>query len=143
MLTIRLSRFGKKKHPLYRVIISEKQKDTKGDYLELLGRYDPHTNKVELKAERIKYWLSKGAQTSGVVHNLLIDQKIIEGEKLQVANIKKKKEEPKKDDKPEEKPAEPKAEPKAEEKNSDSDKPKAENKIETPAKPADKPTESK
>jgi len=92
MLTIRLSRFGKKKHPIYRVIISEKQKDTVGDYLELLGHYDPHTNKAELKSDRIKYWIDKGAQTSGTIHNLLVDQKIITGEKIKVANIKKKEE---------------------------------------------------
>ena len=92
MLTIRLSRFGKKKHPIYRVIISEKRKDTVGDYLELLGQYDPHTNKAELKADRIKYWLDNGAQTSGTIHNLLIDNKIITGEKIKVANIKKKEE---------------------------------------------------
>ena len=114
MLTIRLSRVGKKKHPIYRVIVSEKQKDTVGDYLELLGHYDPHINKAELKAERIKYWISKGAKSSGTVHNLLVENKIIEGEKIKVANIKKKKKEEseaktekpaekKKDDKPEDK----------------------------------------
>ena len=81
MLVIRLSRMGKKKHPLFRVIISEKTKDTVGDYLELLGNYNPHTNKAELKADRIQYWLSKGAQPSGTVHNLLIDHKIISGER--------------------------------------------------------------
>ncbi len=92
MLTIRLSRVGKKKQASFKVIISEKTKDTRGTYLELLGHYNPHTNKAELKAERIKYWLGKGAQTSGTVHNLLVDQKIITGEKIKVANIKKKKE---------------------------------------------------
>ncbi|MFH1207261.1 MAG: 30S ribosomal protein S16 [Patescibacteria group bacterium] len=92
MLTIRLSRFGKKKHPVFRVIVSEKTKDTVGDYLELLGTYDPHTKKVELKTERVHYWLTKGATASGVVHNLLIDQKLITGEKIKVANIKKKEE---------------------------------------------------
>lgn len=105
MLTIRLSRFGKKKHPVYRVIISEKQKDTVGDYLELLGHYDPHTNKAELKADRIKYWIDKGAQTSGTIHNLLVDQKIITGEKIKVANIKKKEEKEEGEKKPEEKPS--------------------------------------
>lgn len=92
MLMIRLSRVGKKNHPLYRVIVSEKSKDTKGDYLELLGTYDPHANTSELKADRIKYWIDNGAQPSGTVHNLLIDKEIISGEKLKVANIRKKKE---------------------------------------------------
>lgn len=95
MLMIRLSRVGKKHHPLYRVVISEKRKDTVGDYLELLGQYDPHTNTANLKAERIQYWISKGAQTSGTVHNLLVHHKIITGEKIKVANIKRQK---KKDD---------------------------------------------
>ena len=89
MLMIRLSRVGKKHHPLYRVVISEKRKDTVGDYLELLGQYDPHTNTANLKAERIQYWISKGAQTSGTVHNLLVHYKIITGEKIKVANIKR------------------------------------------------------
>jgi small subunit ribosomal protein S16 len=95
MLTIRLSRVGKKKQATFKVIVSEKAKDTVGDYLELLGHYNPHTNNAELKTERIQYWISKGAQASGTVHNLLVDKKIITGEKLKVANIKKKKEEAK------------------------------------------------
>ncbi len=90
MLAIRLSRIGKKKQPIFRVVISEKTKDTVGTYLELLGQYNPHTNKAELAADRIKYWLSKGAQPSGTVHNLLVDQKIIDAPKFKVANIKKK-----------------------------------------------------
>ncbi len=87
---IRLARVGKKHHPLYRVVVSEKTKDTLGDYLELLGSYDPHANKAELKADRIKYWIDHGAQPSGTVHNLLVDQQVIAGEKRSVANIKKK-----------------------------------------------------
>ena len=83
MLTIRLSRVGKKKHPSYRLIISEKGRDPWGTNLENLGQYDPLATpkKIAFDAERIKYWISKGAQTSATVRNLLIDQKIIEGEK--------------------------------------------------------------
>lgn len=92
MLVIRLARVGKKKHPTFRLVVSEKTKDTKGDFLELLGSYDPHTSPatVVLNAERITYWISKGAQPSGSVHNILIDQKVITGEKIRVANIRKK-----------------------------------------------------
>ncbi|MFH0804939.1 MAG: 30S ribosomal protein S16 [Patescibacteria group bacterium] len=95
MLTIRLSRTGKTKKAYFRLIISEKGRDTHGTFLEELGHYDPHANKAEIKADRVKYWISKGAQTSGTVHNLLVDQKIIEGEKVKVAQIRKKAEEPK------------------------------------------------
>ena len=95
MLAIRLSRVGKKKYATFRVVISEKTKDTVGDYLELLGNYNQHTNEAVLKADRIKYWISKGAKPSGSVHNLLVGQKIIDGEKIKVASIKKKKEDDK------------------------------------------------
>ncbi len=83
MLTIRLSRVGKKKQPSYRLIVSEKTKDPWGDYLENLGLFNPRTNPatVEFKVDRIKYWLAKGAQTSDTVWNLFVDQKIVEGKK--------------------------------------------------------------
>jgi len=79
MLMIRLSRVGKLKQPTYRLIVSEKSKDTHGKYLEILGTYNPRTNPATIKfeAERIKYWMSKGAQPSDTVHNLLVDQKVI------------------------------------------------------------------
>lgn len=86
MLIIRLARTGKKKQAHFRLIISEKTKDTHGDYLEALGHLDPHANprQVVLEAERIKYWLGKGAQTSPVVHNILVEQGIVKAEKLRV-----------------------------------------------------------
>lgn len=87
MLTIRLSRIGKRKQPTYRVIISEKSKDPYGHYLELLGNYNPRTKALNVKADRIKYWLSKGAQTSASVNNLLINAKVIEGKKMKVVRI--------------------------------------------------------
>lgn len=135
MLTIRLSRIGKKKHPIFRVIVSEKLKDTVGDYLELLGHYNPHTNTAELKAERIKYWISKGAQTSGTVHNLLVENKIISGKKIKVANIKKKKKE---EDSEEKATAEKPTEQKDSEVNSGEDKEKSE-KEEKPAEKKEEP----
>ncbi len=80
MLTIRLSRVGKKKQPEYRLVISEKTKDPWGDVLEYLGHYNPLANPaaINLKVDRIKHWLSKGAQVSDTVKNILIDQKILE-----------------------------------------------------------------
>lgn len=83
MLTIRLSRVGKKKQPSYRLIVSEKGRDPWGTHLEILGQYDPlaKPKKIAFNADRIKYWMSKGAQLSATVNNLLIDQKIIEGTK--------------------------------------------------------------
>ncbi len=89
MLTIRLRRVGKKKHPAYRLIISEKTKDPWGDVLETLGTYQPLMQPavVNFKLERIKYWLDKGAQTSDTVWNLLVDQKLVTGEKRRKVRI--------------------------------------------------------
>ena len=91
MLTIRLSRVGKKKQPTYRLIVSEKSKDPWGDSLEILGHYNPRANPPSLviKADRVKHWISKGATTSDTVNNLLIDQKIIEGDKRRIVKISK------------------------------------------------------
>lgn len=90
MLIIRLSRIGRRKKPFYRLIISEKTKDTFGDNMEILGTYDPHTKKTEFKQDRIKHWLSKGAQTSSVVNNLFIKEKIVSGKKSKAVSISKK-----------------------------------------------------
>jgi len=84
MLIIRLQRVGKRKFPTYRLIVSEKARDTKGTYLEALGTFNPHVKENGFKpiTERIKYWLSKGAQTSGTLNNLFIAQGLIEGKKM-------------------------------------------------------------
>lgn len=83
MLTIRLTRVGKTKQPQYRFIVSEKARDPWGKALEILGTYNPLTKESQTKidAERIKYWISKGAQCSETVWNILVDQKIVTGEK--------------------------------------------------------------
>jgi len=85
MLVIRLTRVGKKKAASFRVVvIDSKEKIQAGNYLEMVGSYSPHTNKAELKADRIKHWIANGAQPSDTVHNLLVSNKIIEGKKINV-----------------------------------------------------------
>jgi len=90
MLAIRLQRVGKKKQPMYRIVISEKSKDMYGDHLENLGTYNPHTKDIQLKEERIKYWLKTGAQASETVHNLFLKSGIIEGGKKKSVSISNK-----------------------------------------------------
>ena len=90
MLTIKMARKGKKGLSMYRLIISEKGRDTYGDNLEILGSYNPHTKQLDVKADRLKHWLSVGAQMTGVVNNLLIDHKVIDGEKKRVSRLSKK-----------------------------------------------------
>ncbi len=108
MLTIRLSRVGKKKQAEYRLIINEKTKDPWGDVLEYLGYYNPRSNpvKVDLKVDRIEYWISQGAQMSDTVKNLLIDQKVITGDKTRPHGLQvRKKDSEKKEEGKEEKSA--------------------------------------
>lgn len=75
MLMLRLQRIGKAKKATYRLIVSEKARDTQGMYLENIGTYNPHAkeNQFQPKTDRIKYWIEKGAQASDTVHNLLIN----------------------------------------------------------------------
>ncbi len=91
MVSIRLSRLGKKNHATYRLVVSDKRKDTLGTFLEQLGTYDPHQSpaKLDVNAERVKHWISQGAQPSDTVHNLLVDKGVITGAKRVVAKAKK------------------------------------------------------
>jgi small subunit ribosomal protein S16 len=73
-------------------VVTEHTTKPKGKYLEFLGSYDPHKNEISAKADRIKYWLSAGAQPSETANNLLIGKGIIEGTKVKVWRPKKKKE---------------------------------------------------
>lgn len=82
MLKIRLQKIGKKNSPSYRVVLVEHTTSPQGKFIELLGAYNPRLKKKSLNKERIEHWLSKGAQPSATVHNLLVDEKIIEREKL-------------------------------------------------------------
>ena len=92
MLTIRLTRKGKKNQPFFRVVLVDKRRSsTGGRAVEDLGYKNPLTKKVSLNKERIQYWISKGAQPSDTIHNLLVAEKIIEGKKIAVAKISKKK----------------------------------------------------
>jgi small subunit ribosomal protein S16 len=90
MLTIRLSQVGKKNKKMFRLIVSEKTKDPVGDFLEILGSYNPHSKDLQIKADRVKHWVKNGAELSPTVHNLLVEKKIITGKKLAVSSISKK-----------------------------------------------------
>jgi len=91
MLTIRLTRKGKKNQPFFRVVLIDKRRSTKGGRaVEDLGYVDPLKKRKSFKKERIQYWISKGAQTSATIHNLLVSEKIIEGKKIHVSRLSKK-----------------------------------------------------
>ena len=73
MLMIRLSRTGARKQPHYRVVVIEKERARNGRPVEVVGTYNPRTNpaSVELKRERIDYWVSKGAKMSDRVGKIV------------------------------------------------------------------------
>ncbi|MDD5098994.1 MAG: 30S ribosomal protein S16 [Candidatus Colwellbacteria bacterium] len=64
MLSIRLRRIGKKKQASFRVVAAEARSKSKAKFVEDLGWVNPHTDKFELKKDRVSYWLEHGAQPS-------------------------------------------------------------------------------
>lgn len=79
MLSIRLSRIGKKKKPYYRVVVIERTRPRDGRFVEIVGTYDPLKKPAEIKldADRIKHWLGRGAQPSDTVRSFLRSQKVV------------------------------------------------------------------
>jgi small subunit ribosomal protein S16 len=97
MLTIRLSRVGKKNMPMYRLVVSEKGRDLYGRSLEIVGSYNPHTKELAAKADRIKHYIANGASMSATVNNLLLEKKVIEeAKKVKASTAQPKKKDAKK-----------------------------------------------
>ena len=75
MVKIRMKRMGRCHSPFYRINAMDTRSPRDGRVLEELGHYNPmepdESKQVVLKADRIKHWLSKGAQTSETVGNML------------------------------------------------------------------------
>lgn len=86
MLKIRLQRVGRKNVPTFRVVLTDSKNSTKsGRFLEVLGSYDPRDDKSKIvDGDRVKYWISKGAQLSGTLHNFMVHTKVIQGKKINV-----------------------------------------------------------
>lgn len=91
MLNIRLQRTGKRGQAYFRIIVAEHTKKPKGSVLELLGSYDPHKKELKVNKERVEYWISKGAQISPTVNNLLVNNKIWDKPKMESWKAKAKK----------------------------------------------------
>ena len=73
MLMIRLARVGARKQPHYRVVVTEKDRARNGRSIEVVGTYNPRTSpaSLELKRDRIDYWVGNGAQMSGRMTKLV------------------------------------------------------------------------
>ncbi|MEN8179492.1 MAG: 30S ribosomal protein S16 [Pseudomonadota bacterium] len=75
MVTIRLSRTGSKKRPFYHIVVTDSRNARDGRYIERLGFFNPIAKggeeRLRFDKERIDHWVSKGAQASERVANLL------------------------------------------------------------------------
>ena len=145
MLRIRLSMGGVRKRPIYKIVIADGRYPRDGKFIEKIGSYNPllpkdKKERIKIEAERVKYWMSKGAQPTLRVSRLLGELQIMPmpkpGNNPQKAipkkDRKKSAEESKEAPKTDGKKEEPKAEAKKEEPKKE--QPKAEAKKEEPKK---------
>jgi len=73
LVKIRLRRVGRKKLPIYHLVAADSRAPRDGRYLEIVGKYEPtkKPHAITLKADRVNYWLSVGAQPTQTVYNVL------------------------------------------------------------------------
>jgi len=150
MLKIRLSMGGVRKRPVYKIVIADSRYPRDGKFIEKIGSYNPllpkdKKERIKVEAERVKYWMSKGAQPTLRVSRILGEAQIMPMPK---PGNNPNKAIPKKERKKagEESKEEPKAEPKKEEPKKEEPKkeePKAEAKKEEPKKEEPKKEEPK
>jgi len=75
---IRLQRTGAKKKPFYRIVVANSEAPRGGRFIEIVGTYNPLTEPatVTVKEEKIREWLTRGAQVTGTVRNILKNEGI-------------------------------------------------------------------
>ena len=102
MLKIRLRRVGRSKQPLYRVVVAEHTAPRDGRFVEIVGQYDPASKEknLNLNEERIKYWISVGAQPTETVHRILFKQGLYDVDPPKRITVEKKPDEAPADEAP-------------------------------------------
>ena len=78
---MRLTRMGDKKSPFYRVVVIDSHKARDGQYVDLIGTYNPLNDEVHLDVEKAKKWIACGVQPTETVRTLLVRENIIEPKK--------------------------------------------------------------
>ena len=70
---IRLRRVGRKKSPMYRIVVADSKSPRDGKFIEIVGQYQPRTGDqaINLDSDRVNYWLNVGAQPTDTVRSLL------------------------------------------------------------------------
>lgn len=85
MLMIRFQRIGRTNDPAFRIVVLEKERAAKaGKIVEQLGTYNPRSKALTLDESAVKEWISKGAQPTDSIHNLLVNKGVIAGKKVNV-----------------------------------------------------------
>lgn len=84
MVKLRLSRFGRKGEPTYRLVATDSKNKRDGRAIEELGYIIPKNKQMKLETERIQYWLSVGAQPSETVARMLVREGLLDKSKLPV-----------------------------------------------------------
>lgn len=79
MLKIRLSRYGKKKNPCYKIVVIDSRKSRNGKFIEKVGFYQPlikinGKNLININIEKIRFWMKKGCKLSNTVINIIKNQ---------------------------------------------------------------------
>ena len=80
---MRLTRMGDKKSPFYRIVVADSRKSRDGEYVDLVGTYNPlkQPEEVKIDVEKAKKWIANGAQPTDTVKALLIKNGAIEAKK--------------------------------------------------------------
>jgi small subunit ribosomal protein S16 len=73
MVKIRLRRIGRKKAPMYRIVVADSQSPRDGRFIEIVGTYAPRQTEgaITLQEERIEYWMNNGAQPTDTVRSII------------------------------------------------------------------------
>ncbi len=89
MLMIRMQRIGRKNEAHFRIVLTDHKNAAKsGKFQEILGAYNPKAGEVTIKEDRVKHWMSVGAQPSDTVYNFLVTKGIVVGKKKNVLSRK-------------------------------------------------------
>ncbi len=78
---MRLTRMGDKKSPFYRVVVIDSHKARDGQYVDLVGTYNPLNEELNLDVDKAKKWIDNGVQPTETVRTLLVRKNVLEDKK--------------------------------------------------------------
>ena len=74
---MRLTRMGDKKSPFYRVVVIDSHKARDGQYVDLVGTYNPLNEELNIDVEKAKKWIANGVQPTETVRTLLVRKEVL------------------------------------------------------------------